>query len=142
MLALSITSTSSAQADGQSCGQVECRISTLACWFIGQWLTPKTGVAERIYPAMPLRKQQPAMQPAITGHSAHRRTTWRPGSLRAGCSLKAEERHDHRHAAAIRSIILRAELGGEKTLLHPRLLPFTQRDQENAEHRGPCCNRN
>ena len=30
----SITSTSSAQADGQSCGQVECRISILACWFM------------------------------------------------------------------------------------------------------------
>ena len=30
----SITSMSSAQADGQSCGQVECRMSILARWFM------------------------------------------------------------------------------------------------------------
>ena len=30
----SITSTSSAHAEGQSCGQVEWRMSTLACWFM------------------------------------------------------------------------------------------------------------
>src|SRR3569833_2985375 len=30
----SITSMSSAQAAGQSCGQVECRMSILGCWFM------------------------------------------------------------------------------------------------------------
>src|SRR3984885_12009712 len=43
MVALSITSISSPHADGQSCGQVECRISTLACWFRHLWLSPKRG---------------------------------------------------------------------------------------------------
>src|SRR5262245_53435861 len=55
MLRPSITSTSSAQADGQSCGQVELRIRTLACWFMAERLTSKTMPAERIYPAAPMR---------------------------------------------------------------------------------------
>src|SRR4030095_11799526 len=44
----SITSTSSAQADGQSCGQVEWRMSILACWFMRQKVSSKCGAAERL----------------------------------------------------------------------------------------------
>ena len=53
----SITSISSAQADGQSCGQVEWRISTLACWFMPK-SNIKGGTAECIYPVIPMRKPQ------------------------------------------------------------------------------------
>src|SRR5882724_8461046 len=55
MVEPSITSISSAQADGQSCGQVECRmsilLSILACWFRTRQISPKNEPAERIYPA-------------------------------------------------------------------------------------------
>src|SRR3954447_11213535 len=58
MLRPSTTSISRAQADGQSCGQVEWRISMLACWFMAKFVTPKYQPAERIYPAMPMRSAQ------------------------------------------------------------------------------------
>src|SRR5438445_2712614 len=60
MLRPSTTSTSRAQAEGQSCGQVEWRISILACWFMAKFVTPKYRPAERIYPATPMRFAQPA----------------------------------------------------------------------------------
>src|SRR4051812_44073960 len=58
MLLPSITSMSSAQAEGQSCGQVEWRMSILACWFMTRQVTSNAGVAEGIYPAIPRRKPQ------------------------------------------------------------------------------------
>jgi hypothetical protein len=60
MLRPSTTSMSRAQADGQSCGQVEWRISILACWFMSNLVTPKYLSAEGIYPATPMRFAQTA----------------------------------------------------------------------------------
>jgi hypothetical protein len=37
---------------------VEWRISILACWFMTNFVTPKHGVAEGIYPAMPMQNAQ------------------------------------------------------------------------------------
>src|SRR3954447_12573691 len=50
-----ITSMSSAQADGQSCGQVECLMSTLACWFMPKQVTSNALFAEGVYPQIPQR---------------------------------------------------------------------------------------
>ena len=58
MLRPSTTSISSAQADGQSCGQVEWRISILACWFMTNFVTSNDLRAEGIYPAMPMQNAQ------------------------------------------------------------------------------------
>src|SRR6266480_3025471 len=57
MLLPSITSTSSAQADGQSCGQVEWRISILACWFMPGFVTSIAPFAEGLYSKIPRRKR-------------------------------------------------------------------------------------
>src|SRR5712675_430289 len=59
MLLPSITSMSSAQADGQSCGQVEWRMSTLACWFMPRLVTSNSRVAERLYLGLHRRNQRP-----------------------------------------------------------------------------------
>ena len=53
-----ITSTSSAQADGQSCGQLEWRTSSLACWFMPTVTSNAGWPRVGIYPAIPMRKPQ------------------------------------------------------------------------------------
>src|ERR1700722_484685 len=131
MVELSITSISSAQADGQSCGQVECRMSTFACWFMGLWVTSKAGRAERNYPARRCVNCERAMH--------YGRETAPPAALRR---LEAQERHDHRHAAAKGSISPRPEFDGEEAPPHPSLPPFPKRDQDNAAPGRPCRNRN
>src|SRR5881227_3865853 len=71
MLRPSTTSISRAQADGQSCGQVEWRISILACWFISNLVTPKYLPAEgfiRQRPCDLLRPHAPPV-PAATAKS-------------------------------------------------------------------------
>src|SRR5262249_3597262 len=56
--------------------------------------------------------------------------------------LESEERNDHRHAPAIRSVVLGAELGGEENFLHARLLPFAERDEDRSEQCRPGTDRN
>src|SRR6202034_3405531 len=87
MVELSMTSMSRAQSAGQSCGQVECRMSILACWFMHRQVPPKALRAERIYPARVCARRERAM------HGAPKRVS--VGAIRAGFPDGKKQRRDN-----------------------------------------------
>src|SRR3979409_1217013 len=104
MLLPAITSMSSAQADGQSCGQVEWRISTLACWFMCQEIALKIEIAEHLYPAKTVQKPCPLRvtldnaPSKVRAHKISKTTPCKVAGGRHGCfasNLTRRANHGH-----------------------------------------------